>query len=667
MGNMEARVDTAEIPLPEGVREEDADEACDCEAGQCHCHHHGHGGFTWPVVSFLLLVGGIVCDFVGASWFAWPAFKEVWYALAFLPVGLPVLSEAWRAIKSKDFFNEFTLMLVASIGAFAIGEYPEAVAVMLFYTIGETLQHKAVERATGNISKLLDVRPATASVLRGKTYVEVRPQDVTLHEHIEVKPGGRVPLDGMLVDEEALFDTSALTGESMPRCVKKGGEVLAGMISLGQVSHVEVSKPYSQSELARILEIVKNASARKAPAERFISRFAKIYTPVVMVFALLLVAVPAIVAFVTQGAFEYVFSEWLYRGLVFLVISCPCALVISVPLGYFAGMGAASHVGILFKGGNYLYAITKVDCVSFDKTGTLTTGKFEVCDMLLEKGIEKTELLKLLASAEGKSTHPMARAVVEYAKKCGIDGVEAEGIHEIAGHGVEACVGGVNVLAGNVSLLESHGVNVPELPSGNGATMIVCAVGGEYAGTVMLADKLKETSAEAIEQLKSLGIHDINLLSGDKKDVVEAYAKKLGINGAHGGLLPDDKVRYVENKIKDGRCVAFVGDGMNDAPVLALSNVGIAMGGLGSDAAIESADVVIQTDNPARVATAVKVGRYTRDVVTQNIIGAIAAKVIILIAGALGFASLWMAVFADVGVALLAVMNSMRILGKNFK
>ncbi len=667
MENMETRVEAVEMPLPEGNGKEYAGEACDCEAGHCHCHHHEHGGFVWPVVSLLMLVAGVVCDSVGITLFELPAFKVLWFILAYLPVGLPVLVEAWHALKSKDFFNEFTLMLIASIGAFAIGEYPEAVAVMLFYTIGETLQHKAVERATGNISKLLDVRPATASVLRDKTYVEVHPQDVALHEHIEVKPGGRLPLDGVLIDDEALFDTSSLTGESVPRCVKKGDEVLAGMISLGQVSHVEVTKPYSQSELARILEIVKNASARKAPAERFISRFAKIYTPVVMALALLIVLVPAIVSFVSQGTFEYVFSEWFYRGLVFLVISCPCALVISVPLGYFAGMGAASRVGILFKGGNYLYAITKVDCVAFDKTGTLTTGKFEVCDILLEKGVDKETLLKLLASAEGKSTHPMARAVVEYARKCGIESVEAGKVNEIAGHGVEADVGGTNVVAGNVSLLESRGVKVPELQSGNGVTMIACAIDGKYAGAVMLADKLKETAAEAIERLKELGISDINLLSGDKKDVVEAYAKKLDINGAHGGLLPEDKVHYVESNIKEGRSVAFVGDGMNDAPVLALSNVGIAMGGLGSDAAIESADVVIQTDNPARVATAIGVGRFTRDIVAQNIVGAIGAKVIILIAGTLGFASLWMAVFADVGVALLAVMNSMRILGKNFK
>lgn len=665
MESMKARVETVEMPLLEKAGKVNVDEVCECEEG--HCHHHGHGNFAWPAVSLLMLVAGIICDSVGAAWFELQAFKTMWFVLAYLPVGLPVLSEAWHAIKSKDFFNEFTLMLIASIGAFAIGEYPEAVAVMLFYTIGEMLQHKAVERATSNISKLLDVRPAVASVLRGNTYVEVHPQSVALHEQIEVKPGGRVPLDGVLIDDEALFDTSALTGESVPRCVKKGEEVLAGMISLGQVSHVEVTKPYSQSELARILEIVKNASARKAPAERFISRFAKVYTPVVMALALLIVLVPAIVAFVSQGTFEYVFSEWLYRGLVFLVISCPCALVISVPLGYFAGMGAASRLGVLFKGGNYLYAVTKIDCVAFDKTGTLTSGKFEVNDVLLEQGIKKEKLLRLLASAESKSTHPMAKAVVEYAVKCGISTVEGDAVHEIAGHGVEAVVDGVNVVAGNISLLESRGIKTPKMPTNDGATVIACAFDGKYVGAVLLSDKLKETSVETIAQLKELGISDINLLSGDKKDVVDAYARQLHIDGAHGELLPEDKVNCVENKIKEGRCVAFVGDGMNDAPVLALSNVGIAMGGLGSDAAIESADVVIQTDNPVRVATAIKVGRYTHGIVKQNIIGAISAKAVVLVAGALGFASLWMAVFADVGVALLAVMNSMRILGKNFK
>lgn len=638
-------------------------------AGKASCcgheHHHSGTNKLYPAISFFLLAGGIIMGHAGLDWFSRPSVSLMWYLVAFLPVGLPVMHEAWHSIQSKDYFNEFSLMVIASTGAFCIGEYPEAVAVMLFYTIGEMLQHGAVERASRNISNLLDVRPERAKVLRGGNYVEISPKEVRVGEQIEVKPGGRVPLDGVLLGERAMFETSALTGESMPRTIEAGNEVLAGMIAYGKAVHVEVSRPYERSALARILTLVKDASERKAPAELFIRRFARVYTPVVILLALLIVAVPALVGLFVPS-FSYVFADWLYRGLVFLVISCPCALVISVPLGYFGGIGAASRAGILFKGGNYLDAVTKINSIAFDKTGTLTTGRFEVID-LHNEGCTKEELLDVLVNVEQKSTHPIARTIVRYAETHKANTLPTSSMKEIAGYGVEALVSGKCVLVGNPRLLASRNIDVPDSLLKTVATAVACAIDGVYAGAVLLSDTLKEDAVHAIQSLKELGIKDIHLLSGDKKEIVSRFAQDLGIMQAHGDLLPEDKARYIDTLAqKPGHSVAFVGDGMNDAPVLALSNVGIAMGGLGSDAAIESADVVIQTDQPSKVATAITIGRTTRGIVRQNIIGAIGVKAVILLAGALGFASLWGAVFADVGVALLAVLNSVRILGKKF-
>lgn len=639
-----------------------------CGSGNSCCGHEhksGRMGIIMPILSFVLLVTGVILGKIGGEWFSLPWVKFVWYLVAFLPVGLPVMREAGEAFLKKDFFNEFSLMSIASIGAFVIGEYPEAVAVMLFYTVGEMLQHKAVDRASQNISRLLDVRPESTDVLRNGVYVNVPPKDVKVGEQMEIKPGGRIPLDGILVEDQAEFDTSALTGESMPRTVKRGEEVLAGMIVYGQAVHVEVNRPYEQSALARILAMVKDAAERKAPAELFIRRFARIYTPVVTLLALLIVAVPAIVGAVTPS-FTYVFSDWLYRGLVFLVISCPCALVISVPLGYFGGIGAASRAGILFKGGNYLDAITRVNAIAFDKTGTLTTGKFDVTDVKPE-GVSVTELLTALRSVEQKSTHPIAQAIVRFAEKQNIPAVEMADMRELAGHGVEAVVKGKKVMAGKISLLTDLGMAVPMELSESVATVVVCIIDGKYAGYLLLADTLKEDALEAIEKLKKLHVTDITLLSGDKQEIVDNIAERLGIEKAYGNLLPEDKAAYVEKLNSEPyKSVAFVGDGMNDAPVLALSDVGIAMGGLGSDAAIESADVVIQNDQPSKVAVAISIGRATRNIVRQNIIGALGVKGVVLILGALGYATLWAAVFADVGVALLAVLNSVRILTKKF-
>ena len=630
---------------------------CGCE----HCHSHGSSGLWMPTVSFVLLVIGLIGKYSGISWFAESWIEAIWFLVAFLPVGLPVMREAWEAALRKDFFSEFSLMAIASIGAFCIGEYPEAVAVMLFYTVGERLQLLAVNKASKNISDLLDVRPERTDVWRTGTYMNVSPKDVKVGERIEVKPGGRVPLDGVLLEAEAQFDTSALTGESMPRSIREGEEVLAGMIVQGQAVRIQVNRPYEQSALARILALVKDASERKAPAELFIRRFARIYTPIVILLSVLIVAVPALVGMVTPS-FQYVFSDWLYRGLVFLVISCPCALVISVPLGYFGGIGAASRAGILFKGGNYLDAITRVNTVAFDKTGTLTTGRFEVTTVESTE-IPVSDLLSILLSVERKSTHPVAQAVVRYAEKQDSVPMEITDMRELAGHGVEAIVNGRQVLVGNIRLLAERDIPVPKELSDSVSTVVVCAIDGKYAGHLLLSDTLKKDAVDAIRRLKELDDKDIYLLSGDKQEIVNQFAERLGVDKAYGNLLPEDKAAYIERLTAEpDKSVAFVGDGMNDAPVLALSDVGIAMGGLGSDAAIESADVVIQTDQPSKVAEAISIGRATRNIVRQNIVGSIGVKVIVLVAGAFGFATLWEAVFADVGVSLLAVLNSIRIL-----
>lgn len=623
-------------------------------------------GFAAPAVSFVMLAAGMLMEHFRFAPFVSHEWTEfLWYLIAFLPVGLPVMKEAVEDFASRDFFNEFTLMLIASIGAFCIREWPEAVGVMLFYSVGEALQQGAVDRATRDISRLLDVRGESVRVVRGDKTESVSPSGVKVGETIEVRPGERVPLDGVLTGGGGVFDTSALTGESLPRDMEEGDEVLAGMISSQTTVRIRVTREYSRSALSRILDLVEHASGRKARTELFIRRFARVYTPTVIALAVLVVAVPALVSLFAPG-FRFVFSDWLYRALVFLVISCPCALVVSVPLGYFAGIGAASRRGILFKGGNYLDAITRVDTIAFDKTGTLTTGEFGVV-AVESRVMPEREMLSLLASVETGSSHPLAKALVRYAGEAGIEPLPAEGMTEKPGFGAVAAVGGRRVVAGNLRMLDSENTEYPpELLSLRG-TAIVCAVDGRYCGYVELADTMRPDSREALDALRALGIDRTVMLSGDRDEIAREYASRLGIAEAHGGLLPQDKAEYVA-KIASmpGRSIAFVGDGMNDAPVLALSDVGIAMGGLGSDAAIESADVVIQTDAPSRIATAIRIGRTTRTIVKENIVGAIGIKAVILLLGAMGFASLWAAVFADVGVALLAVLNSMRILWKRY-
>ena len=569
-----------------------------------------------PVLSGIFLITGIIFQHQEWVGFNHPVVEFCWFLLGFLPVGLPVMREAWEGILRKDWFNEFSLMALASLGAFYIGEYPEALAVMLLYTLGEMLQDKAVNQATRNIRGLLDVRPERVDVYRENTLRTVSPRDVNVGETIEVKPGERVPLDGTLQNPQAVFDTSALTGESMPRNVSAGGDVLAGMIVSGQAVRILVTKPYDHSTLARILNLVQDAAERKAPAELFIRRFARIYTPIVVLLAVLIVALPALVAAVHPG-FDYVFNDWLYRGLVFLVISCPCALIISIPLGYFGGIGAASRMGILFKGSNYLDAITRVNAIVFDKTGTLTTGSFRVTS-IQAAGLPEDELLRLVLSVEKKSTHPVAQAVARFAAERGVEPLEVTTLNELAGYGLEAEVGSRKVLVGNIRLLKDRKISVPGELMDCVATVVVCAIDGRYAGCLLLSDTLKEDATDAIKKIKALKIDNIQMLSGDKQEIVDIFAAELGIDKAYGDLLPEDKAVHLEqlNSAPDVS-VAFVGDGMNDAPVLALSDVGIAMGGLGSDAAIESADVVIQTDQPSRVATAISIGRATRRIVRQ--------------------------------------------------
>ncbi|WP_286151173.1 heavy metal translocating P-type ATPase [Bacteroides acidifaciens] len=642
--------------------------------GHCSCCAHGCASEKevevkififqeyWKAgLSFILLISGIIMNALDFAFFHKEYVALAWYIVAYLPVGLPVLKEAWESMKEKDYFSEFTLMIVATIGAFYIGEYPEGVAVMLFYTIGELFQDKAVDKAKRNIGALLDIRPEKALVLRDNGLITESPKNVKVGEIIEIKSGERVPLDGVMLNEVAAFNTAALTGESVPRNIREGEEVLAGMIVTDKVIRIKVTRPFDKSALARILELVQNASERKAPAELFIRKFARIYTPIVIGLAVLIVILPFVYSFI-DTQFAFVFNDWLYRALVFLVISCPCALVVSIPLGYFGGIGAASRLGILFKGGNYLDAITKINTVVFDKTGTLTQGTFEVQECKSASGIKEKELIKLVASVESNSTHPIAKAIVNYAKLQNVELLPVTGTREFAGFGLKAMINGTPVWVGNCRLLSKFNIKYPAELLQITDTMVVCAIGTDYAGYLLLADTLKEDAKKAIDDLKMLHIKNIQILSGDKQSIVTNFAEKLGISKAYGDLLPEGKVKHLEELRQDeANRIAFVGDGMNDAPVLALSHVGIAMGGLGSDAAIETADVVIQTDQPSKVAEAIKVGKLTRRIIWQNVSLAFGVKLLVLILGAGGIATLWEAVFADVGVALLAIMNAVRI------
>ena len=543
-------------------------------------------------------------------------------------------------------------MSVATIGAFIIGEYEEGVAVMVFYQIGEWFQDAAVNNAKRSIKALLDIRPDEVTVIRNNAPLIADPSIVELNETIQVKPGEKVALDGELLSENASFNTAALTGESKPDTKYKGEAIFAGMINLNTVAEIKVKSLFKDSKLSKILEMVQDATARKSQTQLFISRFAKVYTPIVFFLAIAVCFVPYF--FVA----DYVFQTWFYRALVFLVISCPCALVVSIPLGYFGGIGLASRHGILFKGGNFLDVMTKINAVVMDKTGTLTKGVFKVQKVVANR-IDEKELIKLTAALEKNSTHPIAKAITDYAGDT-TNGVKTEDVEEISGHGLKGKVEGKNVLAGNIKLLKKYSISYPSDLETIVDTIVVVAVNNQYTGYITIADEIKEDAVQAIKDMHDLKIKTV-MLSGDKQSVVDEVAKAVGIDEAYGDLLPEGKVEKVQQLKDAGKHIAFVGDGVNDAPVVALADAGIAMGGLGSDATIETADIVIQNDQPSKIVTAIKIGKITRSIVWQNITIAMVIKVIVLILGAGGIATLWEAVIADVGVALLAILNAVRI------
>jgi Zn2+/Cd2+-exporting ATPase len=613
--------------------------------------------FILCIGSFILLLTGIVLDNY------LPGFQNPWrllfYVCAYLPVALPVLVNAGRTLAKGDVFSEFFLMGIATIGAFYIGEYPEGVAVMVFYAVGEVFQSAAVSRAKANIKGLLDQRPDEVQVLENGVAVVKKAAIVRIGEVIQLRPGDKLALDGILLSEKAAFNTAALTGESKPDMRKAGEEVLAGMININTVAEVQVTTAYMDSKLSKILDLVQNATAQKAPTELFIRKFARVYTPIVVFLAMGVCLLPWL--FVKP----YDFDMWLGRALIFLVISCPCALVISIPLGYFGGIGAGSRNGILFKGSNYLDVMSGVKNVVMDKTGTLTKGVFKVQEIILQPGFETMAVLQWVDALEQKSTHPVATAIHEYLGENKLP-LTATGLEEIAGYGLRGNVQGKEVLAGNFKLLQKFSIPVDADTDKIVLTTVAIAVDGKYAGYITIADEIKEDAVTAIAALHQLGVNT-TMLSGDKTSVVLYVARALGINDAYGDLLPEDKVNKVR-AIKDaGGSVAFVGDGVNDAPVIALSDAGIAMGGLGSDAAIETADIVIQNDQPSRIPMAIRIGRMTRRIVWQNIGFAFGVKVIVLILGAGGLATMWEAVFADVGVALIAILNAVRIQRMRFQ
>nr|WP_214287986.1 heavy metal translocating P-type ATPase [Bacillus subtilis] len=578
------------------------------------------------------------------------------FLAAYLIIGGDIMNRAAKNIIRGQVFDEHFLMALATIGAFLIQQYPEGVAVMLFYQIGELFQGAAVSRSRKSISALMDIRPDYANLKTKNGIEQVSPEDVQTGDIIVVNPGESIPLDGKVVQGSAMVDTSALTGESVPRKAAEGQDVMSGFINQNGVLHIEVTKGYQESAVSKILDLVQNASSRKARTENFITKFAKYYTPAVVIIAVLLAFVPPLVL---SGA---ALSDWVYRALIFLVISCPCALVVSIPLGFFGGIGAASKAGVLVKGSNYLEALNQVKYAVFDKTGTLTKGSFEVTEIKPAEGFTKDRLLEAAAYAELHSQHPIAESVRKaYGKMLSSD--EIESYEEISGHGIFAKVNGTEILAGNKKLMERE--QIEDVPDENAGTIVHVAVDQRYAGAIIIADEIKEDAAQAVADLKSLGIKQTAMLTGDSKQTGEAVGKQLGIGEVYAELLPQDKVTQVEAleaKLSPNEKLIFVGDGINDTPVLARADIGVAMGGLGSDAAVEAADIVLMTDQPSKIAEAIRIAKRTRRIVWQNIGFALGVKAIFLILGAFGIATMWEAVFSDVGVTLLAVANAMRVM-----
>ncbi|MNX09802.1 Cadmium, zinc and cobalt-transporting ATPase [compost metagenome] len=624
-------------------------------------HDHDHSKennslikmFFPALISLVVLLMAIAFDnYFPQSWFA-GLLRIFWYAIAYIPVGFPVMKEAFESIKKGEIFSEFLLMSIATIGAFVIGQYPEGVAVMLFYTVGEVFQTLAVKKAKANIKTLLDQRPDQVTILENNVAKTIKAEEVKIGAIIQLKPGEKLGLDGELISDRASFNTAALTGESKPDSKVKGAVILAGMINLNTVALVKVTTEYTDSKLSKILELVQNATAQKAPTELFIRKFAKIYTPIVVLLAVVICLVPYF--FVA----DYIFSQWLYRALIFLVISCPCALVISIPLGYFGGIGAASKNGILFKGSNFLDGIADIQNVVMDKTGTMTEGVFKVEEVMIKPNFEASEILQMVNALESQSTHPVATAIHDYVGK--IDpSIELRNVEEISGHGLKADVKTKELLVGSFKLMDKFGIPNDIDPTAIVYTLIAIAYDKKFVGYITIADSIKEDAQITIDKLKVLGVKT-TMLSGDKKNVVQFVAQQLGIANVFGDLLPEDKVNIVKEIQARNETVCFVGDGVNDAPVIALSDVGIAMGGLGSDATIETADVVIQDDKPSKIPIAINIGKQTKKIVWQNITMAFLVKGIVLVLGAGGLATMWEAVFADVGVALLAILNAVRI------
>ena len=645
-----------------------------CCGGSCSSHtesHHGQAGHSHEhshktldnessskVFSFIkenawLLLGVII--FLAIHTFKPVGILEVvLYGVSYLLIGGKVLLTAFRNITRGEIFDENFLMMVATVGAFAIGEYPEAIAVMLFYEIGELFQSYAVNRSRKSISSLLDIRADHANLVTESGTKEVAPEAVSIGDLIVIKPGERVPLDGEIIEGECYLDTSALTGESIPRLISVGEEVLAGCINTNALVKVRVTKVAGESTVARILELVENASSKKAQTEKFITKFARVYTPIVVLLAVLIAIIPPFV-------FQVNFSTWLYRALSFLVVSCPCALVVSIPLGFFAGLGGASKQGVLVKGGNYLEALNHVETVVFDKTGTLTKGVFKV-SQIKPVNMNEAVFIELAAYAESQSTHPIAKSIVDAYTQV-IDTTVLSQYEEIAGHGIKVFVGDKEVLIGNVKLMQRANLNVAEVDAIG--TIIHMVVNQQYVGYMVIADEIKENSKAAIAKLKQHGVSKVVMLTGDHEGVAKKVAAELGVDEVYAGLLPHQKVEHVEeilaHKTKD-KNVVFVGDGMNDAPVLARADIGVAMGGIGSDAAIEAADVVLMEDDPMALVKAINKAKQTSTILYQNIIFALGVKILVMILVACGLATMWAAVFADVGVTILAVMNSTRAL-----
>ena len=601
------------------------------------------------VIAFILFIIALVINFPN-EW-----INKGIFIISYLIVGLDIVLKAIRNIFRGKVFDENFLMALATIGAFAIGEFPEAVAVMLFYQVGELFQSYAVDKSRKSIVSLMDIRPDYANVKRNNEISKMNPEEVKIGEKIIVKPGEKIPLDGKIIKGNSMLDTSALTGESLPREVKENDEVLSGCINQNGLLEIEVTKEFGESTVSKILDLVENASSKKSKSENFITKFAKYYTPAVVIIAVFLAIIPTLVI---KGA---EFTDWLYRALTFLVVSCPCALVISIPLGFFGGIGGASKKGILVKGSNYLEALSNSEIIVFDKTGTLTKGVFEV-QKIEPVGISKEELIKYAAYAESYSNHPISVSIKKaYGEE--IDTTLISKTEELSGRGVIATIEDKEVLAGNEKLLQEK--NIKYTKCNEIGTIIYIAINNKFAGYIVISDEIKEDSKKAIDDLKKNNIKQTVMLTGDRKDVGESVAKEIGIDKVYTELLPDGKVEKVEQLLKEktekGKLV-FVGDGINDAPVLALADIGVAMGGLGADSAIEAADIVIMTDEPSKINTAINISKKTMRIVKQNIVFAIGIKIAVLILSAFGLSTMWEAVFADVGVSVIAIINSLRAL-----